>query len=103
MGVNKNCENRFGFLTSTHFFFKKSKRYGDIKMPKNKSKKKGSGRGDKEKPLLTVQGILRLDKTFVTAQYADAEVIKVKLKEEEEAKEVKLIPGSSEHDNVKYK
>ena len=62
-------------------------------MPKNKSKKKGSGRGDKEKPLLTVQGILRLDKTFVTAQYADAEVIKVKLKEEEEAKEVKLIPG----------
>ena len=33
-------------------------------MPKNKSKKKGAGRGDKEKPLLTVQGILRLDKTF---------------------------------------
>ena len=62
-------------------------------MPKNKSKKKGAGRGDKEKPLLTVQGILRLDKTFVSAQYADAEVIKVKLKEDEAAKEVKLIPG----------
>ena len=62
-------------------------------MPKNKSKKKGAGRGDKEKPLLTVQGILRLDKTFVTAQYADAEVMKIKLKEEEEAKEVRLIPG----------
>ena len=34
-----------------------------------------------------------MDKCFVTAQHDDAEVIKVKTKDDEEAKDVKLVPG----------
>ena len=72
-------------------------------MPK---KKKSGSRGDKEKPLLTVQGVLRLEKSFVKTRHDDAEVIKVVTKDEEskETKEIKLAPtGASEHDLVKYK
>jgi hypothetical protein len=71
-------------------------------MPKAKKRGKG-GSKDKEKPLLTVQGVLRLEKSFVTAQHEDAETLMVRPSEAEEAKEVRLIPGSSEHDLVKYK
>ena len=71
-------------------------------MPKAKKKKSGS-KGDKEVPLLTVQGVLRLEKSFVTAMHEDADVIKVKPKESEEAKELRLVPGESEHDLVDYR
>ena len=71
-------------------------------MPKAKKKKSGS-KGDKEVPLLTVQGVLRLEKSFVTAMHEDADVIKVKPKETEEAKELRLVPGESEHDLVDYR
>merc|ERR1712224_752066 len=58
---------------------------------------------DKEKPLLTVQGILRLERCFVTAQHEDAEKMTIKPSENEEAKEIRLVPGDSEHENIKYK
>ena len=69
-------------------------------MPKKKSK---GGKGDKEKPLLTVQGVLRLERSFVTAQHADAEVIMVKKDENEEAVPMRLVPGGGEHEHVSYK
>ena len=69
-------------------------------MPKKKSK---GGKGDKEKPLLTVQGVLRLERSFVTARHLDAEVIKVKKPGKEEAEEMRLVPGGGEHENVGYK
>lgn len=68
--------------------------------PKKKSK---GGKGDKEKPLLTVQGVLRLERSFVTAQHADAEVIMVKKDENEEAEPMRLVPGGGEHEHVSYK
>jgi hypothetical protein len=37
-------------------------------MPKAKKRGRGSNKNDKEKPLLSVQGILRLDKSFVPRQ-----------------------------------
>ena len=62
-------------------------------------------RAEKEKPLLTVQGVLRLDKSFQKAQHADAETLKVNLgtEDEDKIKEIRLIPGESEHDQVSYK
>lgn len=42
-------------------------------MPKEKRRGKGN-RADKEKPLLTLQGVLRLEKSFITAQHDDAQV-----------------------------
>ena len=73
-------------------------------MVKAKKKKSGS-KGDKEKPLLTVQGVLRLERSFVSANHGDdIETIKVKPTEDsEDTKEIKLVPGNSEHENVKYK
>ena len=68
-------------------------------MPK---KKKSTNKSEKEKPLLTVQGVLRLEKCFVTAQNADAEVIKVQ-EDGDKVKEIRLVPGDSEHEQVKYK
>ena len=68
--------------------------------PKKKSK---GGKGDKEKPLLTVQGVLRLERSFVTAQHADAEVIMVRKDENEEAEPMRLVPGGGEHEHVSYK
>lgn len=58
---------------------------------------------DKEKPLLTVQGILRLDKSFVTAKNDDAQTIQVRKNDEAEPEEIKLVPGQSEHEMVAYK
>ena len=57
-------------------------------------KKKNRGnKADKEKPLLTVQGILRLERCFVTAQHEDAEKMTIKPSDKEEAKEIRLVPG----------
>ena len=73
-------------------------------MPKSKKRGKGGNRNEKEKPLLTVQGVLKLDKSFITAQHEDAEVLTVQKDPEREAVEtIKLIPGESEHDLVDYK
>ena len=71
-------------------------------MPKTKKRGKG-GKGEKEKPLLTLQGILKLDKSFVTEQHEGAETVKVKLPGTENPVELKLVPGKSEHDCVAYK
>ena len=69
-----------------------------------KAKKRGRGaKGDKEKPLLTLQGVLKLEKSFVTEQHEGAETVKVQLPGTEEPVELKLIPGQSEHDLVAYK
>merc|ERR1711935_1280631 len=70
---------------------------------KKKKKKSKGGKGDKEKPLLTVQGVLRLERSFVTAQHADAEVIMVRKDENEEAEPMRLVPGGGEHEHVSYK
>ncbi len=73
-------------------------------MPKTKKRGKGGGgKDEKERPLLTVQGVLRLEKSFVTARHEDADVMKVKKSDAEKAEEIKLIPGHSEHDLVDYK
>ena len=58
-------------------------------MPKTKRRGKGN-RSEKEKPLLTVQGVLRLDKSFITAQHDDAQTIKIK-RSEDEPSQVKTI------------
>jgi len=50
-------------------------------MPKVKRRGKG-GKGEKEKPLLTVQGVLRLEKSFVPPLHEDAQTILVKKSEE---------------------
>ncbi len=71
-------------------------------MPKTKKRGKGN-RGDKEKPLLTVQGVLKLEKSFVTAQHSDAPTMMVRKDETAEPEEVKLVPGQSEHEMVEYK
>ena len=69
-----------------------------------KAKKRGRGaKGDKEKPLLTLQGILKLDKSFVTEQHEGAETVKVQVPGTENPVEIKLVPGQSEHDLVAYK
>ena len=53
-------------------------------------------------PFLNFSGILRLDKCFVTAQHDDAEVIKVKTKDDEEAKDVKLVPGMDQISKLSF-
>ena len=69
-----------------------------------KAKKRGRGaKGDKEKPLLTLQGILKLDKSFVTEQHEGAETVKIQVAGKENPVEIKLVPGQSEHDLVAYK
>ncbi len=71
-------------------------------MPKMKRRGKGN-RADKEKPLLTVQGVLRLEKSFITAQHDDAQTIMVRRSDDAPVEEIKLIPGRSEHEMVEYK
>ena len=39
-------------------------------------KKKKVNRADKEKPLLTIQGVLRLENSFQKAQHDDAEILR---------------------------
>ena len=69
-----------------------------------KAKKRGRGaKGEKEKPLLTLQGILKLDKSFVTEQHEGAETVKIQVPGTEDPVEIKLVPGQSEHDLVAYK
>jgi hypothetical protein len=71
-------------------------------MPKAKKRSKPN-RADKEKPLITMQGLLRLDKSFITAQHEGAEEITIRRDDEAEPETIRLIPGASEHDNVHYK
>ena len=66
--------------------------------PKKKSK---AGRGEKEKPLLTVQGVLRLDKSFVPPRHEDAGELVIQRDDKTEV--IRLVPGQSEHDLVDYK
>ena len=71
-------------------------------MPKTKHRGKGN-RTEKEKPLLTVQGVLRLEKSFVTTQHEDAPTMTIQRSKEAGMEMVKLVPGQSEHDLVEYK
>ena len=68
--------------------------------PKKKSK---VNRAEKEKPLLTVQGVLRLDKSFVPPRNEDAAELVVKKTDAAEPEVIRLVPGRSEHDLVDYK
>ena len=68
--------------------------------PKKKNK---VARGEKEKPLLTVQGVLRLDKSFVTAQHDDAGEMLINRNDTIGPEVIQLVPGASEHDLVNYK
>ena len=71
--------------------------------PKAKKRKRGDRR-EKEKPLLAVQGLLRLDHCFVKPNNEEAEVLEVVAGEEK--KKVVLAPDDllkSEHDMVAYK
>ena len=61
-------------------------------MPKTKKRGRGA-KGDKEKPLLGLQGILKLEKSFVTEQHEGAETVKIQVPGTEEPVEMKLIPG----------
>ena len=45
-------------------------------MPPKKKKPKVN-RADKEKPLLTVQGVLRLENSFTKAKHDDAEILRL--------------------------
>lgn len=69
----------------------------------SKKKRKRGDRREKEKPLLAVQGLLRLDHCFVAPTNEEAETITV----QKDGKEETLImaPGTerSEHDMVAYK
>ena len=67
--------------------------------PKKKSK---VNRADKEKPLLTVQGVLRLDKSFVPPMNEDAAELVIKRNDDTDQEVVRLVPGRSEHDLVHY-
>ena len=71
--------------------------------PKAKKRKRGDRR-EKEKPLLAVQGLLRLDHCFVKPSNDEAEVLEVVAGEEK--KKIVLAPDDllkSEHDMVAYK
>ncbi len=68
--------------------------------PKKKNK---VARGEKEKPLLTVQGVLRLDKSFVTAQHDDAGEMIINRGDKVGQEVIQFVPGASEHDLVNYK
>ena len=73
--------------------------------PKTKKRKRGDRR-EKEKPLLAVQGLLRLDHCFVSPNNEDAEVIEV-VTGDDQKKKIVMAPGDgtkkSEHDLVSYK
>lgn len=60
-------------------------------MPPKKKKPKVN-RADKEKPLLTVQGVLRLENSFTKARHDDAEILRFRRDDEAEVEEMKLIP-----------
>ena len=72
--------------------------------PQAKKRKRGDRR-EKEKPLLAVQGLLRLEHCFQKPNNDEAEVIEVQVGEEK--KKIVLAPdgetGKSEHDMVGYK
>merc|ERR1712130_594069 len=72
--------------------------------PKAK-KRRRTDRREKEKPLLAVQGLLRLEHCFIKSNNDDAEVMEVQVGEEK--KKITLAPdndmGKSEHDMVGYK
>ena len=71
--------------------------------PKAKKRKRGDRR-EKEKPLLAVQGLLRLDHCFIKPNNDEAEVLEVVAGEE--TKKIVLAPDDllkSEHDMVAYK
>ena len=74
--------------------------------PKAKKRKRGDRR-EKEKPLLAVQGLLRLEHSFTKPNNDDAEVLEVQVGEEK--KKIILAPAEgtggekSEHDMVGYK
>ena len=74
--------------------------------PKAKKRKRGDRR-EKEKPLLAVQGLLRLEHSFTKPNNDDAEVLEVQVGDEK--KKIVLAPAEgaggekSEHDMVGYK
>ena len=71
--------------------------------PKLKKRKRGDRR-EKEKPLLAVQGLLRLEHCFIKPNNDEAEIMEVQVGEEK--KKIVLAPGEagkSEHDMVGYK
>ena len=63
----------------------------DLTMPPKKKKPKVN-RADKEKPLLTVQGVLRLENSFKKATHDDAEILRYRRDDDGEVEEMKLIP-----------
>jgi len=72
--------------------------------PKAKKRRKGGDRRDKEKPLLAIQGLLKLEHCFTPPKNADAEVIEVQAGD----KKMKIVmapdhTNKSEHDTVAYK
>ena len=70
----------------------------------SQKKRKRPDRREKEKPLLAVQGLLRLDHCFVKPSNDDAEVIEVE--KDGQKSHIVLAPseqGKSEHDMVAYK
>ncbi|XP_023326591.1 uncharacterized protein LOC111700016 [Eurytemora carolleeae] len=72
--------------------------------PKAKKRRKGGDRKDKEKPLLVIQGLLKLDHCFVKPKNEDAEVIEVQAGD----KKMKIVMApdesmKSEHDTVAYR
>ncbi|CAB4053989.1 PRPF39 [Lepeophtheirus salmonis] len=82
------------------------KRKNIIGMPNSKKRGKGGGGRsvEKEKPLLTVQGVLRLEKSFISPSHEDADYIEVPGADREKNKtKILLIPGCSEHELVDYK
>lgn len=52
---------------------------------------------------MTVQGILRLDKTFVPPKHEDADTLLIQRQPHGPVEAIKLIPGQSEHEMVEYK
>ena len=71
--------------------------------PKAKKRRRGDRR-EKEKPLLAVQGLLRLEHCFIKPNNDEAEVMEVQVGDEK--KKIVLAPddmGKSEHDMVGYK
>merc|ERR1719412_2746669 len=68
------------------------------------SRSRWARRREKEKPLLAVQGLLRLEHCFIKPTNDEAEVIEVQVGEK---KKIVLAPdaetGKSEHDMVGYK
>lgn len=72
--------------------------------PKAKKRRKGGDRRDKEKPLLAIQGLLKLEHCFTPPKNEEAEVIEVQAGD----KKMKIVmapdhTNRSEHDSVSYK